>query len=257
MRCQRRYFTPQRRWLVSRVILFVPVISLRCVLCFPQLDPVQVVESAHAAHGGHWDTETSETWEAHGVVTYFEEGLPARDFPIVLLKSGDDRVQRRIDQSGGLLSQGTDGEHEWDSLNGLFFSRPVGGVEAFIQAGTRRWPSALFRYRRRRQDLKYRGSSGAGYVVEAIDRGASTTYFIDRSTFRITALEFEAGTGRDPFQGKKAPDICRVEFVDYRMVQGILTPFRTRRFLNGIPVESMRFDSVTYGVTLDNSEFQP
>ena len=241
----------------ARFTLTIAIAGLGTIFGLGQVDPVQLVDAVHRAHGGLWDSQRTGDWKAEGTITLFNNDRAHRSFPLLLLRKGDERIQRCIYQEGGEIRQGSDGIKEWDSLNGQFFNRPAGKVKALIASRTRRSLQALFKHRKRGLRLQYRGSRDGDYLIEAVKKGAATTYLIDISSLLVTAIEFEYGKGRDPFQGKAAPNTYRVEFADYQLVQGVLTPFRIARFINGIRFEEIRFDAVSYDLGLADASFTP
>ena len=85
---------------------------------------------------------------------------------------------------------------------------------------------------------------------------ASWAYTVDLNAAVISELEFTtpavtSGTQQTPAVTDK------YMFADYRRVQGILTPFKTTRFVDGMKVEEMQFTSIRYNAAIKDSDFKP
>jgi hypothetical protein len=93
------------------------------------------------------------------------------------------------------------------------------------------------------------GSNGQSQAIEVSDgRGRKTRYTVDVTAAVITEVEFST----------PAPLMTDKSVVsDYRRVQGILTPFKTVRFVDGVKVEEMQFTSVRYNASVKDSDFKP
>ena len=214
-----------------------------------QVDPIKLVDLVAQSHG-HRSSEGPPVkigdWRAEGTITLFKNGQPGSSFPVVILGKDDGRTQRMIDQGGVEIWQGSDGARTWNSIAGQFTSRPSGAVAAQIESRTSRSVQALFRHQTLGLRLEYQGMEEGHYLIDAWRGRSRTRYWIDEETYMVTALEFEFGTARDPFQGLEVPRIHRVEFGDYRRIQDVMTPFQTVYRIDGVQIEEIVLDSASY-----------
>lgn len=92
-------------------------------------------------------------------------------------------------------------------------------------------------------------------MIEAEDRqGKKTSYFIGTSNF-VTKLEFVTGQTKDPFSGATISDTDTYLFSDYRVVQGLLTPFKIERYNGRNKIEEMQFTTFKYNAGLKDASF--
>ena len=220
-------------------------------LSFAQVDPVKLVNLVAQSHGqpqglGPGPPVKIGDWRAEGTITLFKNDQPGPSFPVVILGKDDGRTQRIIDQDGVEIWQGSDGVRGWDNIAGQFRSRPSGMVQARIESRTSRSVQALFKHHTLGLHLQYQWMEDGHYVIDAWRGRSRTRYWIDEETYMVTALEFEFGTARDPFQDRSFPRKHRVEFGDYRRIQDVMTPFRTVYRIDGVRVEEVVLDSTTY-----------
>ena len=225
-------------------------------LCFAQVDPAQVdpiklVDLVAQSHGqpqslGPGPPVKIGDWRAEGTITLFKNGQPGPSFPVEIRGKEDGRTQRIIDQGGVEIWQGSDGARTWNDVAGQFRSRPSGMASAQIESRTSRSVQALFKHQTLRLRLEYQGMQDGHWLIDAVRGPSRTRYWIDEETYMVTALEFEFGTARDPFQGREVPRIHRVEFGDYRRIQDVMTPFQTVYRIDGVQVEEILLASATY-----------
>jgi hypothetical protein len=85
---------------------------------------------------------------------------------------------------------------------------------------------------------------------------AKTQFYVDEVTSRVTRIEFVTGEAKD-LLGKKIPTLESHVFSDFRVVQGILTPFRIERYVDGLKIEETQFTSVRYNTSVKDEVFKP
>ena len=83
-----------------------------------------------------------------------------------------------------------------------------------------------------------------------------TSYFVDDTGARVTRLEFVIGETSDLF-GKTVSNVEAWVFSDFRVVQGVLTPFKIERYLNDTRIEETQFTSVRYNASVKDDAFKP
>lgn len=222
----------------------------------PPVQAAQVVDRARAAHGGRAAGETDD-WAAEGKVTLFSTEGAKATFDMKLLRKGPAQVQRVIVQPGGDVRQGSDGTRTWESAGGFFTPAAQGHALQFIESQTVRSPKRLFNHQAEGMTLRDLGMKGNASVIEAEDRqGRKTSYFVDSKTSVIDKMEFVTGTARDPFTGNPLTVTDTYVFSDYRMVQGVLTPFKVERYNGRIKTEEMQFSSVRHNAGVKDQEFK-
>ena len=227
-----------------------------------QVDPIKLVDLVAQSHGQARSPSSGPPvkigdWMAEGTLTLFRNGQPEDRFSVVLAGKEEGRFQRVVYQEGGQLRQGTDGLRGWNSLAGQLISRPAGMVQAQLESCTSRSVQALFQHRARDLRLEYQWMEDGHYVIDAVRGPERTRYLIDEVSFLVSSLEFEFGVARDLFGGQSFPQKHRVEFWDYRTIQGIETPFRIAYWIDSIQVEEIVLDSVSYNIGLWDGVFTP
>jgi hypothetical protein len=219
--------------------------------------PDALIRRAAAAHGNRWTTGEITDWVAEGKVTFHTTEGPKPTFDVTLMRKGGLAVQRIVKQPGGEVRQGSDGVRSWESFNSLYTPSAQGMALHFIESQTIRAPQRLFNHGREGLTLREGESVGRNRVIEATDgHGQRTNYSIDRDTATVTRLDFVAGKATDPFSGAEVDVIDGYAFSDYRMVQGVLTPFKIERFINNQKIEEMQFSSVRYNAGLKDQDFR-
>ena len=208
---------------------------------------VAAVARALANYGQGLVSGAIQDWICEGTLTLFSSSGPKATLPMTLLrKGGGGQVQRLVDQGTNVQKQGSDGTETWDSVAGF---RTVAQVRTqnFLESQTHRSIHALLNHQGLGLMLKDVGNTGQLLSIEALDgQGRTTKYTVDLDAAIISELEFTTGTVTD-----------RYVFSDYRRVQGILTAFKTVRFVDGLKVEEMQFTSVRYNASVKDSDFKP
>jgi hypothetical protein len=218
---------------------------------------VAVVGRAAVAHGGRWTSGQIADSVSDGTVTFFTVDGPTVTFNVSMLRKYPTRVQRIVKETVGNLKQGTDGSTSWESVIGFSTPEARGRSLSFLESHTTRSVERLFNYQSEGMTLRDLGARDKSHLVEADDQhGKKSTYFIDNDTNVITQLEFVVGQVKDPFSGATVDDIDRYLFSNYRMVQGVLTPFKVERYNGGVKTEEMQFSSIRYNAGLKDQDFQ-
>ncbi len=222
-------------------------------------DPLsEVIERALAVHGDGWITGRIVDSVSEGTLTWYTVDGPDPAFNMTLLAKGLRKVQRIVREPSADLRTGTDGTQTWHALSIGFWSIASGQALQFIESQTVRSIQHLFNYQAEGLILRDLGVINEDRVIEAEDRdGRRTGYFIDVMTSRITRLEFVVGQSTDPFSGRSLPNVDTSILSDFRVVQGMLTPFKIERYINNQKYEETRFTSVRYNVSVPDDAFRP
>jgi hypothetical protein len=209
---------------------------------------VEAVGRLLANYGPGLVSGAIQDWIGEGTVTLFGVSGSKGTFPLTVLRKGNGQIQRIIRQGPTIQKQGSDGTAAWDSVDG-FRTVAQGRTQLFLESQTTRSLLALLNYQGLGLTLNDLGTNGQSQVIEASDsRGRKTKYIVDLNASVITEVEFST----------PAPAMTdKSVFSDFRRVQGILTPFKTVRFVDGIKVEEMQFTSVRYNVSVKDSDFKP
>jgi hypothetical protein len=216
-----------------------------------------IVGRAAAAHGGRWASGQIADSISQGTLTFLTSDGPKVTFDVSVFRKYPAQVQRIIKESAGDLKQGTDGSKSWESVIGFSTPEAHGRSLAFLESHSTRSVERLLNFQKEALTLRDLGANDKSHLIEAEDqRGKKSTYFIDNDTNVITQLEFVVGQLKDPFSGATVDDIDRYVFSDYRMVQGVLTPFKVERFNGGDKTEEMQFSSISYNAGLKDQDFQ-
>jgi hypothetical protein len=216
-----------------------------------------VVSRAAAAHGGRWTSGQIADSVSDGTLTFFTVDGPTVTFNVSVLRKYSARVQRIVKETVGNLKQGTDGSTSWESIIGFATPEAQGRSLSFIESRTTRSVERLFNYQSEGMMLHDLGVRDKSHLVEADDQhGKKSIYFIDTDTNVVTQLEFVIGQLKDPFSGAAVDDTDRYVFTDYRMVQGVLTPFKVERYNGSVKTEEMQFSSIRYNAGLKDQDFQ-
>jgi len=219
-----------------------------------QETPSAVIDRAVAAYGAAAAAADSVKSVSTGTITLFSIDGPKSTHPVMVVRHRSSEVQRVIKQDGGELRQGSDGVRTWSSLNGEFFTAAEGEVLDFIHSQTIRSVPVLLS---RVLALRSLSRSGRSILIEAEDQDRRRTkYFFDDDRFLVTRLEFNTGSATD-IAGRQVSNVEAYVFSDFRSIDDRMTAFKIERFFNGIKTEEMRFDSVSYNVSLSGEEFRP
>jgi hypothetical protein len=221
----------------------------------PSETPSAALARAATAHGAALASGQIADSVARGRLTYFTVQGPGTTFDVTVLRKGDRRVQRIIKQAGVVVREGSDGGRVWAS-SGAFSALTAGRARQFIESQTVRSIPTLLK--RQTQTLRHVDVTDDARIIEAEDpEGQKTSYSIDARTSAITKVQFVTGESKDPFSGRLIPDVESYIFSDFRTVQGVLTPFKVERYINGFKAEETQFTSVSYNASLHDGDFHP
>jgi len=250
------------RSLVEFALILSAVPALQSTVWAQQLQqtvetPVQAVARAVAKYGAQWASGGVADWTAEGTVTMFGVDGPKATFNMTLMRKGSAQVQRIIKEPGVEIRQGSDGSRTWESFGGSFVPVAQGHALRFLESQTVRSIQQLLQNAPQLQ-LRDVALTSNEHVIEAQDtQGRKTRYSIDAFTSTITKLEFVTGQSTDPFSGRTVFNVETYLFSDYRVVNGLLTPFTIGRYIDGIKAEEMRFSSIRYNASPADSAFRP
>ncbi|HEX8685736.1 MAG TPA: hypothetical protein VF654_04515 [Pyrinomonadaceae bacterium] len=112
---------------------------------------------------------------------------------------------------------------------------------------------ALLRYKESGAAVKYNGKESQKgldlWVLELTDKQNQTTrYYVSAKTGRILWLEYDEGAGPAAVKYKRT-------FLDYRVVQGTLVPYRSVLYAGDRLVEESQVLTITFGVKTEDSVF--
>ena len=141
-------------------------------------------------------------------------------------------------------------------INGSPFTPRADTTADFLSQQTHSL-DALLRYKENESKLASAGKNKQQgidlYVVDLTDKtNHKTRYFISAKTFRVLWLEYEE-TPPDQTTAVKYTK----RFYDYRIAQSTLVPYRTVLLEDGKQTMETRILTVTYGVKMEDSLFQP
>ncbi len=116
---------------------------------------------------------------------------------------------------------------------------------------------ALLRYKENESKIASAGKDKQQgidlYVIDLTDKSNNKTrYFISAKTFRVLWLEYE-----ETPPAQTTPVKYTRRFYDYRIAQATLVPYRTVLLEDGKQMTETRIMTVTYGVKMEDSVFQP
>jgi len=145
--------------------------------------------------------------------------------------------------------------HLWGIINGASFTPRQDAADTFM-AQHRHSLDTLLRYKENGSTLNLVGRDKQKgldlFVVDVVDKDKnSTRYYISAKTLHVLWLEYE-----EPAPGGSAPLKYSRKFMDYRIAQGTLVPYRTVLIEDGKQVQETRILTVTYGVKLDDALFK-
>lgn len=143
----------------------------------------------------------------------------------------------------------------WGIINGASFTPRQDAADTFM-AQHRHSLDTLLRYKENGSTLNLVGRDKQKgldlFVVDVVDKDKnSTRYYISAKTLHVLWLEYE-----EPVPGSSAPLKYSRKFMDYRIAQGTLVPYRTVLIEDGKQVQETRILTVTYGVKLDDALFK-
>jgi hypothetical protein len=143
----------------------------------------------------------------------------------------------------------------WGLINGSVFTPRQDAAETFL-AQHRHSLDTLLRYKENGSTLNLIGRDKQKgldlYVLDVVDKDKqSTRYYISAKSLHVLWLEYE-----EPAPGSSAPLKYSRKFMDYRVAQGTLVPYRSTLLEDGKQVQETRILSVTYGLKLDDALFK-
>jgi len=143
----------------------------------------------------------------------------------------------------------------WGIINGAAFTPRQDATDTFL-AQHRHSLDTLLRYKENGSTLNLIGKQKQKgidlYVLDVVDKDKqSTRYYISAKTLHVLWLEYE-----EPAPGGSAPMKYSRKFMDYRLAQGTLVPYRSVLLEDGKQIQETRTLNVTYGIKLDDSLFK-
>jgi len=235
----------------NQVLLITLVVAAGVLFAQNKEKPEEIIERAVNAHGGRQALTSLQDSISEGKLTYFIGKSAESTIDVIVIRKGDSRIQRVLKDAGGELHQGSDGTSTWESFNGITALAPGGLAGNYIESQTVRAVSNLFESQGKGFTVRYTGANNNARVLE-VESPASgkpsrkTKYFVDDATSRVTAVEFVAGEAKESHV-----------FSDFRVVQGVSTPFRIERYVDGRKVEETQFTSVRYNTSVKDEVFKP
>ena len=143
------------------------------------------------------------------------------------------------------------GGQVWGIINEAIFTPRQEASQDFI---SRQWHGldAILRYKENGSTLGYVGrekQKGVDqFIVDVTDKEQhKTRFYVSAKTGRVLALEYEEAGVAGKFTRR---------FYDYRVAQGTLVPFRSLLFNDDKQVEETQILTVTYGLKVDEAQFQ-
>ena len=223
--------------------------------------PAEIIERAFNAHGGRQALTFVRDSVSDGRLTFFAGKSPKNTIDVTVIRKGDSRLQRVLKQASGELHQGSDGTSTWESFDGMTALAPAGLAGNYIESQTVRTLGNLFGSQEKGVPVRDAGAKNSARVLE-LDAPAGgkpshkTRYFVDEATSRVTRIEFITGEARD-ILGKTIPTTESYVLSDFRTVQGVPTPFRIERYVDGLKIEETQFTSVRYNTSVNDEVFKP
>ncbi len=223
--------------------------------------PAEVVARALNAHGGRQALTSVHDSIAEGTLTFFAGNSSAHTLDVTVIRKGTSRIQRVLKQGDGEVRQGSDGTSTWESFDGMTALAPAGLAGNYIESQTVRTIDALFDTQNRGLEIRDAGGKANARVLEVNPPGqgrqsSPTRYSIDEATSRVTRIEFKTGEAKD-LLGKIVPTTESYVFSDFRTIQGVPTPFRIERYVDGLKIEETQFTSVRYNTSVKDEVFKP
>jgi hypothetical protein len=143
----------------------------------------------------------------------------------------------------------------WGLINGSVFTPRQDAADTFL-AQQRHSLDTLLRYKENGSTLSLIGRDKQKgldlYVLDVMDKDKQATrYYISSKTLHVLWLEYE-----EPASGGSTPVKYSRKFMDYRVAQGTLVPYRSTLLEDGKQIQETRILSVTYGLKLDDALFK-
>jgi hypothetical protein len=223
--------------------------------------PKDTVERAVNAHGGRQKLTAVRDSVSEGKLTHFGAAGARNTVDVAVLRKGNSKVQRVLKQASGETRQGSNGITAWESSNGMTMLTPGGLANHFIESQTTRAIDNLLGSQESRVVLRELGKKNSARVVEveSAEVGKAprkTKYFVEDDTSQVSRVEWVTREAKDMF-GKVTSSTESFIYSDYRLIQGIPTPFRIERFIDGLKIEETQFTSVRYNTDLKDDLFRP
>lgn len=143
----------------------------------------------------------------------------------------------------------------WGIINGATFTPRQDTADTFL-AQYRHSLDTLLRYKENGSTLNLIGRDKQKgldlYVLDVIDKEKqSTRYYISTKSLHVLWLEYE-----EHAPGSSTPLKYSRKFMDYRVAQGTLFPYRSTLMEDGKQIQETRILSVIYGLKLDDALFK-
>lgn len=143
----------------------------------------------------------------------------------------------------------------WGIINGSSFTPRQDAASTFLSQH-RHSIDNLLRYKENGSTIKLVGKDKQKgldlFVLDVVDKDKqSTRYYISAKTLHVLWLEYE-----EPAPGGSSPSKYSRRFMDYRVAQGTLVPYRSVLMEDGKQIQETRVMNVTYGVKLDDALFK-
>lgn len=142
----------------------------------------------------------------------------------------------------------------WGLINGAAFTPRQDATASFISQHHHSIDS-LLRYKECGSTITLAGKDQQKgldlFMIDLVDKeGRKTRYYISARSLRVLWLEYEEGNpGGVPVKYTR-------KFLDYRVVQQTLVPYRTVLVEDGRQSQESRVLTITYGVKVNDSMFQ-
>jgi|CXWL01.1.fsa_nt_gi hypothetical protein len=218
--------------------------SVALALAINAQSPSKIISQANKALGGEKALKAITSQQAVGKITRLSDGA----FGQYVSASGSGLYRESFDTAGFEFASGYNGKSGWmrDSRNGL---RTITGdsardFQAEAQYRNARWLRA--------KDEKAKLTAGgtaivngkpANVVLITTAKGARLRLYIDSATGLLVREDIPRGETIKSF-----------EFSDYRLVNGVQTPFAIRAMVDGESYE-IKLDDVRYNMVVARSSF--
>ena len=224
-------------------------------------NPKEVIDRAVNVHGGRQNLNSIRDSVSEGRLTFYAGKSAKNTIDVTVIRKGTSRIQRVLRQRDGELRQGADGDASWESFDGMTVLAPGGLAGNYIESQTVRAVESLFDAESKGLLVRDAGKRENARVLEvevpAVGKPPrQTRYFIDETVPEVTRIEFITGEAKD-ILGKAVPATESYAFSDYRVVQGVRTPFHIERYVNGLKIEETQLTSVRYNASVSDDVFKP
>jgi hypothetical protein len=163
---------------------------------------------------------------------------------------------KRIDlilQGSDSLSIGFNGAKLWSTLNGLQIEARPEQAKTF-QASLIHTYTALLRYREDGSKVENKGQQtimglDCYVLLMTHDDGSQTTFFISTKSFRVLHADYELKLAGD------TPTKFRVSYYEYKPIQNITVPMRTKVYENGQLTQEIITTSINFNIVIEDDVF--